>query len=48
MEFRDLKKQYQQLKPQMDVAIQQVLHDANFISGKQVALCSDAAASCLV
>lgn len=37
MEFRDLKKQYQQLKPQMDAAIQQVLHDANFISGKQVA-----------
>jgi len=36
MEFRDLKKQYQQLKPQMDAAIQQVLHDANFISGKQV------------
>ena len=37
MEFRDLKKQYQQMKPQMDAAIQQVLHDANFISGKQVA-----------
>ena len=37
MEFRDLKKQYQQLKPQMDAEIQQVLHDANFISGKQVA-----------
>ena len=37
MEFRDLKKQYQVLKPQMDAAIAQVLQDCNFISGKQVA-----------
>lgn len=37
MEFRDLKKQYQVLKPQMDAAIGKVLQDCNFISGKQVA-----------
>ena len=37
MEFRDLKKQYQVLKPQMDAAIAKVLQDCNFISGKQVA-----------
>lgn len=36
MQFRDLKTQYQQLKPQIDAAIQEVLNDANFISGKQV------------
>ena len=37
MEFRDLKKQYQVLKPQMDAAIGKELQDCNFISGKQVA-----------
>ncbi|MEG2137801.1 MAG: DegT/DnrJ/EryC1/StrS family aminotransferase [Oscillospiraceae bacterium] len=36
MEFRDLKQQYQVLKPQMDAAIQNVLTDCNFISGQQV------------
>lgn len=37
MQFRDLKRQYQVLKPQMDAAIGQVLNDSNYISGKQVA-----------
>ena len=37
MQFRDLQKQYQVLKPQMDAAIQQVLSEANYISGRQVA-----------
>lgn len=37
MQFRDLKKQYETLKPQMDAAIQQVLGEANYISGRQVA-----------
>ncbi|MBS6396195.1 MAG: DegT/DnrJ/EryC1/StrS family aminotransferase [Clostridiales bacterium] len=37
MEFRDLKKQYQVLKPEMDAAISQVLEASNYISGKQVA-----------
>lgn len=36
MEFRDLKKQYEALKPQMDAAISQVLTDAHYISGPQV------------
>lgn len=36
MEFRDLKKQYEVLKPQMDAAISQVLADAHYISGPQV------------
>lgn len=36
MEFRDLKKQYQTLKPQLDAAMGKVLADCNFISGKQV------------
>ena len=36
MQFRDLQKQYQTLKPQIDAAIQAVLFDANFISGPQV------------
>lgn len=37
MQFRDLKKQYQVLKPQMDEAVSQVLMASNYISGKQVA-----------
>lgn len=37
MEFRDLKAQYQENKTEIDSAIQEVLRDANFISGKQVA-----------
>lgn len=36
MEFRDLKKQYEILKPQLDVALSQVLTDARYISGPQV------------
>lgn len=36
MQFRDLKTQYQMLKPQIDAAIQDVLNDCNFISGRQV------------
>lgn len=36
MEFRDLKRQYQTLKEDIDVAINQVLTECNFISGKQV------------
>lgn len=37
MQFRDLKKQYQVLKPEMDAAIAQVLDASNYISGRQVA-----------
>lgn len=36
MEFRDLKRQYEMLKPQLDAAISQVLTDAHYISGPQV------------
>lgn len=36
MQFRDLKTQYQQLKPEIDAAITEVLENANFISGRQV------------
>jgi len=36
MQFRDLKKQYQILKPQIDEAVTKVMTDANFISGAQV------------
>lgn len=36
MEFRDLKKQYQILKPEIDQAIQEVLAEGDFISGHQV------------
>lgn len=36
MQFRDLQKQYQVLKPQMDEAVGKVLTAANFISGAQV------------
>lgn len=36
MEFRDLKKQYQVLKPEMDAAIGQVLESTGFIGGKTV------------
>lgn len=37
MEFRDLKRQYQYLKSDMDLRIQEVISQANFIQGKQVA-----------
>lgn len=36
MEFRDLKKQYQVLKPEMDVAMQQVIAAGMFIAGAPV------------
>lgn len=36
MEFRDLKKQYQVLKPEMDAAIGQVLESTGFIGGRPV------------
>jgi UDP-2-acetamido-2-deoxy-ribo-hexuluronate aminotransferase len=36
MQFRDLKAQYIALKPQIDQALQTVLDDCNFISGRQV------------
>lgn len=36
MQFRDLKKQYQVLKPEMDAAIAKVLEASNYISGQQV------------
>ena len=36
MEFRDLKSQYQKLKPEIDIAIQKVLNNANYISGNEV------------
>ena len=36
MQFRDLQKQYQVLKTDIDDAVQQVLTAGNFISGSQV------------
>ena len=36
MQFRDLKTQYQRLKPQIDQAVTEVMTAANFISGNQV------------
>lgn len=36
MQFRDLQKQYQILKTQIDSAVAKVMLDSNFISGKQV------------
>ena len=36
MEFRDLKKQYSVLKEEIDKNMQEVITDANFISGRQV------------
>lgn len=37
MQFRDLKRQYEVLKEEMDAAIGRVLTDSSFISGRQVA-----------
>ena len=37
MEFRDLKRQYQYLRSDMDLKIQEVINQTNFIQGKQVA-----------
>jgi len=36
MQFKDLKKQYQHLKTEIDAAIQEVLDEGNFINGRQV------------
>lgn len=36
IQFRDLKKQYLALKPQIDAAVEEVMLDANFIFGHQV------------
>lgn len=36
MEFRDLKKQYEVLKPEIDAAVTDVIDSAQFISGLQV------------
>ncbi|MBP3683824.1 MAG: DegT/DnrJ/EryC1/StrS family aminotransferase [Oscillospiraceae bacterium] len=36
MQFRDLQKQYQELKPEIDAAVTKVMTDCNFISGAQV------------
>ncbi|GFI28354.1 UDP-2-acetamido-2-deoxy-3-oxo-D-glucuronate aminotransferase [Lachnospiraceae bacterium] len=36
MQFRDLNKQYENLKDEIDQAIQEVISDCNFISGRQV------------
>lgn len=36
MQFRDLKKQYEALKPEIDASIQSVLDNSNYILGKQV------------
>lgn len=41
MQFRDLQKQYQILKPDIDKAIEQVLTAGNFISGRQVSELED-------
>ena len=38
MEFRDLKAQYKKYKKEIDLAIQEVLNNANFIGGKEVDL----------
>lgn len=45
MEFRDLKRQYERLRSQIDVSISQVISSAHFISGEQVALLETALAS---
>lgn len=45
MEFRDLKKQYQVLKTDIDQAVVQVMTDCNFISGAQVSQLEDELAS---
>ena len=36
MQFRDLKKQYEKLKPEIDKSFFEVINDTNFIIGKQV------------
>lgn len=36
MQFRNLKKQYEELKPKIDQALGEVLRESNYISGRQV------------
>lgn len=36
MKFRDLRRQYEYMKEEIDIAILEVLEDSNFISGRQV------------
>jgi len=36
MQFRDLQRQYEKLKPEIDGAVMKVMADSNFISGNQV------------
>ena len=36
MEFRDLKKQYEYLKPEIDNKIQEVLNNSQYIMGSHV------------
>ena len=43
MQFRDLHRQYERLKPEMDAAIAGVLEDAHYISGPQVKALEEAA-----
>jgi len=45
MEFRDLKKQYQVLKKEIDSAVMKVMQNADFISGKAVADLEEALAA---
>lgn len=45
MEFRDLRAQYHQLKPEIDKAIQDVLVNANYISGQPVSQLEDVLAA---
>lgn len=41
MEFRDLKKQYEVLKEEIDKSVLSVMSSANYISGKQVSILED-------
>jgi dTDP-4-amino-4,6-dideoxygalactose transaminase len=47
MPFRDLKTQYQALKPQIDRAIQTVLDEGQFIMGRQVRELEESLAGCV-
>ncbi len=44
MEFRDLKKQYARLKPEIDTAVSEVISSSHFISGSQVSVLEKALA----
>lgn len=45
MEFRDLKRQYEKLKPSIDASIAEVIASAHFISGEQVRVFEEQLAS---